>query len=115
MQHRHHIYDKAYCMAKATMCAYSQSYHALTHWKYVLRCCAKCTIINLPDQETDDQYPDTSPSIRFLIYHLIARCTKHGRLPLTDKKSCCKCQHDTASGQKNIHQKRASDDRDNHF
>ena len=30
---------------------------------------------------------------------MIARCTKHGRLPLTDKKHFCKCQQDTSSGQ----------------
>ena len=52
-----------------------------------------------PDQETDDHYPVTSPSIRFHIHNLIARCTKHGRLPLTDKKSCCKFQQDSASVQ----------------
>ena len=57
-----------------------------------------CPIINLPDQETYDQYPDTIPSIRFHVYHMIARCTKHGMLPLTDKKCCRKCQQDTASG-----------------
>ena len=73
-------------MANAKMCAYSQSDHALPQWKCVLRCCVKCPIINIPDQETYDQYPDTSPSIRFHIYHLIARCTKHVRLPLTEKK-----------------------------
>ena len=28
---------------------------------------------------------------------MIARCTTHGRLPLTDKKVFCKCKHDTAS------------------
>ena len=85
--HGRHIYAKAYDMAKATMCAYSQSYHALPHWKCLLQCCAKCPSITLPDQETDDQYPDTSPSIQFHIYHLIVPCTKHGRLPLTDKKA----------------------------
>ena len=79
------------------MCAYSQPDHALPHWKCVLRFCAKCPGINLPDQEIDYQYPNTSPSIRFKIYHLIARCTKHGRLPLTDKKSFCKFQQDYAS------------------
>ena len=99
MPHGRHIYAKAYDMAKETMCAYSQSDHALPHWKCVLRCCAQCPSINIPDQETDDKHPNPSPSIRFHIYHLIARCTKHGRLPLTDKKSCRKCQHDTASGQ----------------
>ena len=91
-------------MARAKMCAYSQSDLTLPQWKCVLRCCAKCPSINLPDQETDDQYPDTSPSIRFHIYHMITRCTKHGRIPLTDKKSCLKCQQYTApENQQNIH------------
>ena len=71
----------------------------LPHWKCVLRRCAKYPSINLPEKETYDQYPDTSPSISFHIYHLTARCTKYGRNPLTDKKSCRKCQHDSASGQ----------------
>ena len=85
------------------MCAYSQSYHSLTHWKYVLRCSYKCTSINIPNQEIDNQYPDTIPSIIFHIYYLIASCTKDVRLSLNDKKSCCKCQQDTASGKpKNI-------------
>ena len=85
-------------MAKATMYAYSQSDHALPHWKCVLQCCAKFPSINFLDQETDDQYPDTSPSIRFHIYHMIASCSKHGRLSVTDKKSCSRCQQDTTSG-----------------
>ena len=77
------------------MCAYSQSYHALPHCKCVSRCRAKCPSINILDQETDDQYHNTIPSISFHIYHLIVSCTKHGRLPLTDNISCCKCQQDT--------------------
>ena len=81
------------------MCAYSQSDHALPHWKCVFKFCEKCPSINLPDQETDDKYPDISPSISFHIYHLIERCTKHDRLPLTDKKICHKFQKDTASEQ----------------
>ena len=98
MPHGHHIYAKLYDMAKAKMCAYSQSDHTFPHWKYVLRCCAKCPSINISDQETYDQYPDTSPSIHFHIYHLIARCTKHERLPLTDKIVFRDYQQDTASG-----------------
>ena len=98
MPNGHHIYTKAYYIAKAKMCTYSQSDHALPHWKCVLRCCAKCTSINIHDQETDYQYPNTSPSIRFHLNHLIASCTKHVRLPLTDNKSCLKFQQDYASG-----------------
>ena len=98
MPHGRHIYAKAYVISKAKMCAYSQSDHDLPHWKCVLQCCAKCPSINITDQETDDQYPDTGPSIFFYIYHKIARCTKHGRLLLTDRKICHKCQQDYASG-----------------
>ena len=99
MPHGHNIYAIEYHMDKATMCAYSQSNHALPHWKIFMWCCAKCPSINLLEQEIYDKYPGTSPSIRFHIYHLIARCKKHCRIPLPDKKSSRKCQQDTASGQ----------------
>ena len=82
---------------KETMCAYTHSYHALPHCKCVLRCCSKCPSVDLSDQEIADHYPDTSPSIRSHIYHIIARCITHGRLLLTEKKICCKCKQDTAS------------------
>ena len=99
MPHRRHIYPKEYDMSKATMCVNSQYDHALTHCKCVLRCCSHCPSINITDQEIDDKHPNPSPSIRFHVYHLIARCKIHVRLPLTNKKSCRKCQEDTASGQ----------------
>ena len=95
--HGRHIYAKTYNMTNATMCANSQSDHALPYWKCVLHCCAKIPSINNPDQETYDKHPNSSPSIRFCIYHLIARCTKHVRLPLSNKKSFRECQQDTAS------------------
>ena len=72
MPHGNHINAKAYYMAKPTMCAYPQSDHALPHWKCVIRCCAKCPSVNILDQETDDQYFDSSTSIRFHLYHIIA-------------------------------------------
>ena len=81
------------------MHGYLQSDHALPHWNCVMQCYDKCPRVNLPDQETDYQYSNTSPSIYFHIYNLTARCTKHGRLPLNDKKICCKCQQDSVSGQ----------------
>ena len=60
MPHGRYIYTKASDMEMATMCAYTQSDHASPHWKCVLRCCAKCPYVNFPDQETYDQYSDTS-------------------------------------------------------
>ena len=97
MPHGRHIYSKSYDMSKEKMCAKSQSDHTLPHWKCVLRCCAQFPSINIPDQETDYKHTNTSPPISFHIYHLIARCTKHVRLLLTNKKSCRYCQQDTAS------------------
>ena len=97
MPHDSHLYAKSYDMAKLTMCVYLQSYHALPHWKCVMRCCAKCSSINPPDQETDDQYSNTSPSIRFHIYRIIARCTTHDMITLNYKIICRKCKQDTAS------------------
>ena len=80
MTHGRHIYAKSYDMAKATVCANSKSDHALPHWKCILRCCAQFPSINIPDQETDGKNTNTSPSISFHSYHMIERCTKHGRL-----------------------------------
>ena len=98
MPHGCHIYSKAYDMANTTMCDYPHSDHALPHWKCVLRCCSECPQINIPDQETNKKNEETTPSIRFHIYHIIGRCTTHGRIPLKDKKyvTCVK---------KNLHQK----------
>ena len=98
MPHGSHIYAKAYDMAKATICAYPHSDNGLPYWKCVLRCCDKCPSVNLPDQEKYDKYYNISPSIIFQIYHLIAHCTTHGRLLLSDKVFFHKCKQDTASG-----------------
>ena len=97
MPYGSHIYYKVYDMLKETMCANSQSDHAVTHWKFVLRCCAQFPSINIPDQEIDNKHPNPSPSISSHIYYMIARCTKHGRLPFYDNKSFRECQQDTAS------------------
>ena len=53
MPHGRHINAESYDMAKAKMCTYPKYDHALPNQKRVLRCCAKCPCINLPDQETD--------------------------------------------------------------
>ena len=84
MPHGRHIYAKSYDMAKETIWAYPHSDHSLPHWKFIMQCCAKCPRVNFPDQETGDQYTNTITSSRFQIYHLIVRCSTHGRLPLTD-------------------------------
>ena len=80
MPHCRHIYAKTSDMEKATVCTYPQSDHTLPHWKYVFRFCAKCPCINLPKQETDNQYSETTPSIQFHIYQIIGSCTAHGRI-----------------------------------
>ena len=74
MPYGHHIYAKVSVVAKAAMCPYPHSDNALPHLKCVLRCCAKCTSANIPEQEIDNQYSDTSLSIRFHMYHKIACC-----------------------------------------
>ena len=59
MPHGSHIYAKASDMANATMCTYPQSEHAIPHWKFVLRYCADCPCINIPDQETTKKHEET--------------------------------------------------------
>ena len=94
MPHGRHIYAKVSDIANATMWTYNQSDHALLHWKCVLRCCVDCPCINLPDQETTKKHEETTPSIRFHIYHIIGRCTAHGRITLKDKKICYMCEQE---------------------
>ena len=59
-------------------------------------CCTDFPCINIPDQETDNQCSETTPSIRFHIYHIIGRCTSHGRIKLEDKK-CYMCKQESSS------------------
>ena len=97
MPHGSHIYAKASAMSKATMFACPHSYNALPHCNCVILCCSKFTGVDIPDQEIYYQYSDTTPSIIFHIYHLIARCSTHGRLPLNDKNICRKFKHNSDS------------------
>ena len=50
MPHGCHIYTKASDMEQATMYTYTQSGHAIPHWKCVLRCCDEYPYNNRPDQ-----------------------------------------------------------------
>ena len=84
MPHGRHIYVTASDMVMAKMCSYPPSQHELPHWKCVLHWCANCPCIDLPDQESDMYRSNTSPSINFHIYHLVERCTVHGRLPIDE-------------------------------
>ena len=79
MPHGHHINAKASDMTKAKMCKYPHSDHVFPHWKFVLRYCADCPCINIPKQETNNHFSETTPSIKFHIYHIIGRCTAHVR------------------------------------
>ena len=97
MPHRRTIYSKSTDMEQATMCAYPKYDNELPNWKCVLKCCADCTCINIPEQEIDNQNSDTTPSISFHIYHIIAHCTAHGRIPLKDRKICYMCRQRSSS------------------
>ena len=88
MPHGRCISAKAYHIANTTICDNSQYDNLLPHWKCVFRCCAQCPSINIPYQETDDNHHNPSTSICYHIYHLITRCTNHGKLPLSDKNNC---------------------------
>ena len=81
MPHGRHIYAKVSDMASAKICAYPNSDNELPHWKCVLRCCAYCPCIDIPYQETNKKHEETTPSIRFHIYHIIGRCTSHDIIP----------------------------------
>ena len=52
-------------MAKAKMCTYPQSDHALPHWKYVLQYCAECPYINITDQQTKKNMNKQHPKLGF--------------------------------------------------
>ena len=65
MPHGSHIYSKAYDMENATTSAYFHSDNAIPHWKFVLRCCAECPCINLPDQETNKKHEEKNPQLGF--------------------------------------------------
>ena len=79
------------------MSSYTQLDCELPHWKCVMWYSSKYPRVNIPDQETDDQYSDTIASIIFHIYNLIARCSTRERLPLNDKNKFRKCKQDSAS------------------
>ena len=95
MPHGHHIYAKSSDMANDTMCTYPRSDHVLPHCKCVLRCCSDFPCINIPDQETTKKHEETTPSIRFQVYHIIGSCTAHGKIPLKDKKICYMCEQES--------------------
>ena len=95
--HGRHIYDKAYGVAKSTVWPYPQYDHALPHWKCVLRLCAYFPCINIPDQEKDNQYSETTPSIRFHIYRIISRCTDNCRITLKEKNIYHMCKQEYSS------------------
>ena len=71
MPHGRHIYSKASDIKDATVCKYPQYDNVLLHCKFVLWCYFECPHINLPDQETNKKHEETTPSIKFHIYHIV--------------------------------------------
>ena len=54
MPYWHHIYSKASDMEKDKMFAYTQSDHALPHWKWIIPFCSEWLCINIHYQETEN-------------------------------------------------------------
>ena len=96
MPHGRHIYAKASDMENARMCVYPKSENSFPHWKCVLRCCSDCPCINIPDQEISNKHDETTPTIRFHIYHIIGSCAIHGRLSLKNKSICSMCKQESS-------------------
>ena len=65
MPHGRRIHAKASDVENATMCTYPNSDNALPHWKFVLRCCADCPCVNLPNQETTKNMKKQHPQLGF--------------------------------------------------
>ena len=65
MPHGRHIYAKASDIDNSTMCTNPHSDNALPHLKCVLRCCADCPCINLPDQEKNKNTNKQHPQLGF--------------------------------------------------
>ena len=65
MPHGSHIYAKASDISNEKMCTYPKSDLSLPHWKCVLWCCANCSCINLPDQETTKKKKKQNPQLGF--------------------------------------------------
>ena len=90
--HGCHIHAKAADMANATICTYPQSDDEISHWKCVLGAVPTVLISILITKKQLKKHEETTPSIRFHIYHIIRRCTDHGRITLKDKKICRMCE-----------------------
>ena len=41
-------------------------------------------------------HDENTPTIRFHVYHIIGRCTTHGRLSLKDKTICSMCKQESS-------------------
>ena len=89
--HGRHIYQTESDTDMSKICEYPSSQHALPQRKFVLHCCTNFPHIDLPGQESDRHHSKTSLTINFHVYHLIARCAVHGRLPIDKRKIYCLC------------------------
>ena len=60
----------------ATMCPFPPDQHVMTHWKFVLHCCAPSIFIC--GQESIRDETNTCPTICFHVYRLFSCCIVHG-------------------------------------
>ena len=116
MPHGCHIYATPADTPMAKMYAYPPYQHEFIHWKCVLRFCSDFPRIYLSEQESDMHHSNASPSIIFLIYHLIEQCKVYGIRPIDENNIFCLCfkDIDTVTNAKIYIQKRACYDGDIH-
>ena len=69
--HCRHVHGK--------MCPCTSKYHALQHYKCVLRCYGKFPSIALPSQEENEDITNSCSTIIFHVYHDVSHYTVHGQ------------------------------------
>ena len=86
--HGFHTNKKATDIFMSTMCTFSSDQHDLPHWKFVLRCCAKCLGIFMSVQYCNRDDTNIFPDIYFDLFILLSLCTVHVRHPYEEKNMC---------------------------
>ena len=84
MPHENHMFNTAYNITVAKMCAYTSSNYTLKHWKCALCYCAQWTCMSLQSIESDQNNSNVIPTMQFHVYQHISHYTAHVRHPYNE-------------------------------